>query len=443
MKCSNIGRNRVLAGRIALLGLCMWLGAAAQTFACSNVFVAATNANTGENYAAVARTMDLWLLGDFFGYGVIGDTNTSNINIPQSGTVNAKQWTNAYGFIGQSGLGTYILNDGVNTAGLYGGILELPGFTQYPEYNPADTRPELGVLEVVTYALGTAKDVPDLIDVDTRTGKLLEVQPVLNAGEVSGTFIAFAGHLAFRDKSGNSLIVEWIKGKTHYYVHKANTTEVVEIIDGNPNYRKVYKNTNAAVLTNAPPYSWHLKSVVNGGYNKMFNGNTTDKWDGEHMNGSGLFGCAGDYTPVSRFQRGTTIARLYPTPNTQPQAMSAAYSILQTIMVPLGANPQPTSWVTWVDLENSIYNFKPLNDAVMTGSGRVRNMSVLLVETNLYDWQSYDCTKITTGQIQPPSDWIHVQVAPGDKVSDPDSIRSSIKKPTDGNFKQNVTFGDE
>ncbi|MEM5789802.1 MAG: linear amide C-N hydrolase, partial [Syntrophobacteraceae bacterium] len=342
----GIVRNWVVRGVIAISVTAFFFTTTASSFACSNVFVAATN-TFGETHAAVARTMDLWLLGDYFGYGVVGEENTSNINIPQSGPVNAKQWTNAYGFIGQSALKTYILNDGVNTEGLYGAILELPGFTQYPEYNPEDARPQLGVLDMVTYALGTARDVPDLIDVDARTGKLLEVQPVLNAGEMDGVFTSFPGHLVFRDKSGNSVIVEWIRGKTHFYVHKAGTRRVIEIIDGNPHYKKIYRNTTAAVLTNAPPYGWHLESERVLGYKTMFNGNTRRKWAGEHMNGSGLYGCAGDYTPVSRFLRASTLARLYPKPNTQPEAMSAAYSILQSIIVPLGANPQPSAWVSW------------------------------------------------------------------------------------------------
>lgn len=435
------GRHRGYLWNIGILTLCMWLGAAAHASACSNVFVAATNESTGETHASVTRTMDLWLLGDYFRYGVVGDENTSNINMPQSGPANPKHWTNAYGFLGQSALGTYILNDGVNTEGLYGGILELPGFTQYPEYNPADSRPEVGVLELVTYALGSAKDVPDLIDVDARTGKLLEIQPVIDAGEpVKGDFESFPGHLVFRDKAGNSAVIEWIKGKTHFYVHKAGASEVVEIIDGDSKYRKVYKNTEGAILTNAPPYGWHLKSVDRLGYNKKYNGNTNKKWQGEFLNGSALMGTAGDYTPVSRFLRGTTVARLYPKPNTQAEAMSAAYSIIQTIAVPLGSNPQPSSWISWVDLENSIYNFKPLNDALMSGDGRVRRLDVKLVQTNLFDWQSYDCKKITSGQEPPPESWRRITVAPGDAVTDPDAIRAKIAKPTDGNFRQEVYF---
>lgn len=112
-------------------------------------------------------------------------------------------------------------------------------------------------------------------------------------------------------------------------------------------------------------------------------------------------------------------------------------------MVPLGANPEPTSWVSWVDLENSIYNFKSLNSTTVTGSGHVRNMTAQLDETNLYDWQSYDCTKITTGQVQPPTGWVHVIVAPGDTVSDPDTIRNNIKETTDGNYKLNVSFTED
>jgi penicillin V acylase-like amidase (Ntn superfamily) len=420
------------------LSLAFCLAAGPDTSACSNVFVAGTNETTGVKYAAVARSMDIeFWLGEVFGYGLIGDENESNINIPQSGPVKPKMWTNVYGFIGQTVLGLFILTDGVNTEGLYAGLLELPGFTQYPEFNPRDRRPELGVLDVLTYALGTARDVPDLVDPDSRTGKLLKVQMVLNAAQVGPIFRGFPSHLAFRDKNGNSAVVEWIEGKTHFYVHRAGTSEIVEIVDGHPSYRKVYHNTEGAVLTNAPPYSWHLKQVEPLlKKHRYFTGNTERKWDGAYMNGSGLFGLEGDYTPVSRFVRASILASLYPKAKTQNQAMYAAYNVLQSVIVPLGANPSPTAWVSWVDLPNSIYHFKPLIRPLEIGD----ILGVALAEDNLYNWQSYDCKAIAGGGGNPPKGWVHVKVQGKEPVTNPDAIRNEIKKKTVGKFVEEVFF---
>ena len=447
---------------VALLFFALCLTAGPDASACSNVFVGGADETTGVAYAAVARTMDIeeWI-GEVFGYGLMGEENVSNINIPQSAPLNPMQWTNAYGFIGQTVLGTFILTDGVNTEGLYGGLLELPGFTQYPEFNPRDGRPELGVMEVITYALGTAGHVLDLVDPDSRTGKLLDVQMVLNAMQVGPLFTGFPCHLVFRDKKGNSAVVEWVEGKTHFYVHRAGTSEVIEIIDGDPDYWKVYDDTMGAVLTNAPTFGWHLQHVEEDleehGY---FTGNTGMTWNGAYMNGSGLFGLPGDYTPVSRFLRASILARLYPEPKTQNQAMYASYSVLQSIIVPLGANPSPTAWVSWVDLQNSIYHFKPLLRPLSIGN----ILSVGLAEDNLFNWQSYDCRAIVGGDDQPPEDWsgmvkynlyklhnmvgkgrppegwVHVRVHPKDVVPDPEKIRKEINKKTEGNLEQEVFF---
>ena len=157
------------------------------------------------------------------------------------------------------------------------------------------------------------------------------------------------------------------------------------------------------------------------------------------MNGSGLFGLKGDYTPVSRFDRASVLARLYPQPNTQKQAMYAAYNVLQSVIVPPGANPSPTAWVSWVDLPNSIYHFKPLI-RVSSFNKLIHILSVALDEDNLYNWQSYDCKAIVDGADQPPEGWVRVKVAPGGVVPNPDKIRDEIKQKTEGNFVQKVFF---
>ena len=460
MSLMGILKKRCQFARLAaVLSLALGLAAAPHAEACSNVFVTGTDEDTGVEYAAVARSMDIeeWL-GETFGYGLIGEENVSNINIPQSGPLDPIQWRNAYGFIGQTVLGTFILTDGVNTEGLYGGLLELPGFTRYPEFNPQDDRPELGVLDIIAYALGTAEDVPDLVDPGSRTGKLLDVQMVLNAGQVGPFFMGFPSHMVFRDRNGNSAVVEWIEGVTHFYVHTAGTSEVVEIVENDPGYWKVYDDTEGAVLTNAPCFGWHLENVKEEikthGY---FTGNTGMTWDGAYMNGSGLFGLAGDYTPVSRFLRASVLTRLYPDATSQNQAMYAAYSVLQSTIVPPGANPSPTAWVSWIDLRNSIYHFKPLLRPATIG----HIQSVALVEDNLFSWQSYDCKAIVGGEGQfhkgrigrvknklrkagergkPPKGWVRVKVHPKDVVPNPAKIRNEVAKKTAGDFEQKVFF---
>ncbi len=430
--------------RAMLCGMAVLLSISLEVSACSNVFMTNANPDTGEVYASVARCMDFELYGgNIFGYGLPGDDNTSNINM-QSNPINHKDWITAYGFIGQTLLGTCVINDGVNTEGLYAGMLALPGFTQYPEYNPADERPEMGVMELATYALGTVANVSELLDVDKMTGKLIEVQIVGNAAEIDEQFTGFAGHFTFHDKKGDSLVVEFVKGQTHFYSHRAGESTIVEIIDVLPKYRAVYNNTEGAVLTNAPTYSWHLKMCSTRQYSKFFDGNTNKKWNGAFMNGSGLVGLPGDFTPPSRFARATTLARLFPKPMTQDDAMFASYTVLQSVIVPPGVNPSATNFITWVDLKNSIFNFKPLFLPIAGGSNP-QISQITLITSSLYEWKTFDCKKIINGDLPVPVGWNHIKVSQGRVLSEAykQKILNDIATPTPGNMVQEVEFNED
>lgn len=327
---------------------------------CSNVFVAARSEDLPERvFAAVARTMDFeQITGNAFGYGLKGIANVSNINMYPP--VNPAKWTNKYSFAGQTSLRTSIMTDGVNSEGLYVGLLELPGYAEYPAYNPSDPRPELGVMNVLIYSLGTSANVIEALD------NLQQHQLVINAGSILDVvFAGFPFHLSLRDKHGNSAVIEWVGGETHYYFHEAFTNLVIETVDSLDDPRTTeYVGANAAILTNAPPYGWHLSEAAKSPWADMVTGNTAQTWnvDGKsvYMNGSRMLGLPGDFTSPSRFIRGSVLTRVVPQAKSQDQAMRAAYSIIQSLQQPPGSSPDPTIWMSWVDLRRSVYHFKPL-----------------------------------------------------------------------------------
>lgn len=327
---------------------------------CSNVFVTARSEDGPERiYAAVARTMDFeQITGNAFGYGLKGVDNVSNINMYPP--VNPAKWTNKYSFAGQTSLRTSIMTDGVNSEGLYVGLLEFPSYTEYPAYNPSDPRPELGVLNVLIYVLGTSASVTEALE------NLQQHQLVINAGSIFDiVFAGFPFHLSLRDKHGNSAVIEWIGGKTHYYFHEAFTNVVTETVDSFDHLGTMdYVGTNAAILTNAPPYGWHLSEAAKSPWADMVTGNTAQTWDVDgksvYMNGSRMLGLPGDFTSPNRFLRGSVLTRVVPQVKSQDQAMRAALSIIQSLQQPPGSSPDPTIWMSWVDLQRSIYHFKPL-----------------------------------------------------------------------------------
>ena len=428
-----------------LVGLLMGL-AAPSALACSNVFITAKDEVFPYRiHAAVARSMDFEeITGNSFGYGLKGVQNVSNINMYPP--INPARWTNTYAFAGQTAVYTSIMTDGVNSAGLYVGLLELPGVTQFPEYNPGDPRPELGVMNVLTYALGTSASVIEALD------NLRENQLVISAGSIFDlVFAGFPFHLSLRDKQGDSAVIEWVNGKTHYYYHQAFTDRVVLTIDDYPDIEtREYANTQGAILTNAPPYEWHLTESAKSPWLDMMTGNTDQSWSWSddsppiYMNGSRLIGLPGDYTSPSRFIRGSVLARLMPAVTSQNQAMRAAYSVLQSLQAPAGSSPDPTIWVSWVDLVRGIYHFKPVLYPLTIPLGsndEGEEESLQLIETPLdkeTPWKSVDVKNLK----RVPPGGVAVRSRLGKQVPDPwkGIVKQLIDQSTPGPSIVHVKF---
>ena len=76
-------------------------------------------------------------------------------------------WTTQYGAVAITGLGRLVATDGMNEAGLSGGLFYLPGFAEYPEYDPSHDGPSISPADFLTYALGnfaTVAEVREVID---------------------------------------------------------------------------------------------------------------------------------------------------------------------------------------------------------------------------------------------------------------------------------------
>ena len=436
---------------VSLLSCLSWDG----SMACSNVFIYGGDPSKGNRYfASVARNMDFGLItGNSFGYGAVGIDNISNINMPQEAVRRPTRWKNRFTFFGQTAIRTSYMTDGVNTAGLYAGMLEFPNFTIYPKPDGNDQRNELGVLDVINYVLGTSSNVSEAID------NLKNQQIVINAATVDNLlYVGFAFHVVLRDKFGNSAVIEWLNdgnqndpaqdrhGVTHYYFHQAYTDQVVETVDekqANPaslkQYPRIYPNSNGAILTNAPPYGDQLKSAADPHWLKMKTGNTDQTMDGGYfMNGSGIYGIPGDYTSPSRFIKGSVLTRLMPSVKSQNQAMLASLSILQTLVAPAGSAPDPTIWQSWVDLTTSTYKFRPLLYPVTENLTEARRQYIATPMVKPVEWESVSVARID----RPKPNWVKVKSEMG-KMVPPfwvPLVYKSIDEPTPSNFEMVVDF---
>ncbi|NBJ67942.1 MULTISPECIES: linear amide C-N hydrolase [Clostridia] len=211
------------------------------------------------------------------------------------------EWENKLAFIGaglkslKPGWDTLYYWDGLNEAGLSIASLFL-GCSEYPE--PPSSTTLLSNINVVAYVLGNFKN---LKEVETGLTKLTIIK---------NTSFEDSYHYIIRDLSGNHLIVEFINGKMRTY------------------------KTPLGVLTNDPPYKWHLENLSL--YEHLTLEDKCNAICGFEIAGSGQLGIPGDPTPQSRFVRAAFLQQTAFLPKNLQQSIGVARQILQTLSVPVG-----------------------------------------------------------------------------------------------------------
>lgn len=226
------------------------------------------------------------------------------------------EWENELAFVGvsyQPADGRIrIFYDGINEAGLSASGLSL-FCSEYPEPEPG--KQLLYNNNLVSYVLSSFRTVEE------AENGLSQLSITRAVPDISRNL-----HYIISDASGSHLVVEFIDGKMKTYT------------------------TSLGVLTNDPPYEWHLANLSL--YEQL---SLTDKQNslcGVELGGSGQLGIPGDPTPQSRFVRAEFFSktRFYPR-NTQ-QSIGEARQILQTLSVPAGTvylreYPGIYSWTQW------------------------------------------------------------------------------------------------
>ena len=123
------------------------------------------------------------------------------------------------------------LLEGQNSAGLGMSGNFLPGFTEYQTVAPQD-KSYVSVLGFGAWALGQFATVGELRQ--ALPGIKVWADDTLPSGQTPLTL-----HFSFTDKSGASIVVEFVNGQ-----------------------QRIFDNV-ARVLTNAPTYDWHLSNIRN------------------------------------------------------------------------------------------------------------------------------------------------------------------------------------
>jgi len=187
-----------------------------------------------------------------------------------------RRWISTHGVVGMDVMGdTGSLTDGMNTAGVYAGLLYMPGFCDYQDPDRADPADCLAPADLVAYVLGTAGTVAEAMD---ATGSAVVWSQSIEAiGGVAPL------HLVLHDASGASAVVEWRNGQQEH-TH-------------NP----------IGVTTNSPYLDWHLDNLRARLPGLVPDNPIGPVISGHHLEplgqGQGFSGLPGDSSGPSRFVR--------------------------------------------------------------------------------------------------------------------------------------------
>ncbi|MGV2981911.1 linear amide C-N hydrolase [Camelimonas sp. ID_303_24] len=253
-------------------------------------------------------------------------------NFPYAGTGPGGQaagglpWVTKYGVAGANAFGMPVFVDGVNEAGLAGGMLYLPGLAQYQDVPPSEASTSIAAHEVLTYILTNFASVAEVKEglPKIRVNKAIVTQLRMPAPM----------HVTVHDASGASLVIEYIGGQLQ--LHDNPTT----------------------VMTNAPAFDWQIANL--GNYLALSRYNPEPLKVGSltispPSTGAGAPGLPGDMSSPSRFVRAFMYARAAPVLETGAQTVNLAFHILNNFDLPPGmvrtkADSQSGGGVTGIEI---------------------------------------------------------------------------------------------
>lgn len=297
-------RTNIWSAAGGLLIAAAWLAPGTWAEACSLILW-----NTNDQAVVAARTWDLYL-----------DEKPRLVYLPRGivrrgvAEADAAQWTSKYASTVLTAFDAGA-GDGMNEAGLSAHLLYLHG----TEYEPADQRPGVSNLQWAQFVLDNYATVADALE-GLKTVRIVSKEALGREWPV---------HLAIEDASGDSAVLEFVKGKL-----------------------VVHHGKDVTVMTNEPALDEQLANLKRY---KLFGGDLA---------------MPGDVDPLSRFVRAASYLKTLPKPANTSEAVSHLAGVARNVAVPFGAvdtsgsgatDSWPTRWATVVDLTHKVYYVMPVN----------------------------------------------------------------------------------
>lgn len=226
---------------------------------------------------------------------------------------NSLSWRSKYGSLAATAYNG-ITADGMNEKGL----AVNPLWLAETDYGQRDQSiPGLSFSLAAQYFLDNFTSVDEVVNFVRTTPFQIVTGPIGSNGRPA------TGHLALADASGDSAIIEWLKGEPH-----------------------IYHNRKYTVMTNSPPFEQQLANLKQY---KAFGG-AKDLPGSEHS--------------ADRFVRAARYLYSLPKPRNEREAVAYLMSVLRNVSAPFGvADPQrpnisTTRWRIVADLTNRVYYYE-------------------------------------------------------------------------------------
>ena len=300
----HLFKHRRITSCLAAISSMAMLLTSPAALACTRVVYLGDN-----NQVITARSMDwkqdvgtnLWV----FPRGIKHDGQAGK---------NAIKWTSKYGSVIASGY-DISTTDGVNEAGLNANLLWLVE-SEYPNAQTSN-KPTLSLSLWAQYVLDNFASVDEAV-------KALEKEPfIVLSDAVPGESRLATLHLSISDKSGDSAIIEYIKGK--------------QVIHHSRDYQ---------VMTNSPTYE---KQIALDDYWQAIGGTTM---------------LPGTNRAADRFARASFYINAIPQTADAKIAVPSVLSVMRNVSVPFGITTpdkphiSSTRWRSVSDQKNKVYYFE-------------------------------------------------------------------------------------
>ena len=294
----------------------------------------------------IARTMEF---GAEMGSHIVTSPVGRAMQSPSPSGNDGLKWTSKYGYIYMDFFGSKLTLDGMNEKGLSAGFLYLPGYTKYQTVPRGDNKNALMYLYTGDWVLGNFATVEE---VKSAIKDVYVFAKPMTYGAIKD--FVFPVHMIVSDRSGKSVVIEWVNGKANIY--------------DNP----------FGVLTNSPEFPWHLNNLKNYVNISPHSPNplTLDgiKYTATGQ-GSGAMGIPGDFTPPSRFVKMVYLAKsVFPVDNGEA-TVNLADHIVNNVDIPTGAvqgekgvkndMPDKTQWTVIKDITNNKLYFKSYENTTL------------------------------------------------------------------------------